>query len=221
MAELFVSLVPKALSEILQKVMKDKLGEKYIHTLEWWKSHTECMSRAPPTGVERITFRSKGPDEWEMNLLLKVIKYSNFEPLERYEAEWSALDRLIETRNQLFERTATKKVPVDRMGAYFECVSDDVLSKFDLETELEARLLTEIDDDLKTSKTPLYLTHCYIGMIIVRMHDVWMHNVSTQKHLARRRGRSFMRHFSSRRKGGKILRANSMKEVCTCIMDAP
>lgn len=143
LTELFARLIPKALSEFLQRKMKEKIDD-YAHTLGWWRQKRDSLSRAPPTGNELATFLRKDPAEWEMNLLLKVIKYSNYELLERYETEWDALDNLIDTRAAVFESFGTKKVSESDKLAHFSRVGE-ALGNLDLVDELlEA-------EDLKSS----------------------------------------------------------------------
>lgn len=144
LCELFTDLIPKALSKFLEMKMTSKVGAGYGHTLEWWKPQRSSLSRAPPAGVELATFMRKAPAEWEMNLLLKVIKYSNYELLERYETEWNALDELIETRATVFESSDMKKVPPGKKEDIFTRVVD-ALGKLDLVDELVAA------EELKTS----------------------------------------------------------------------
>ena len=134
LAELFARLIPKALSEFLQRKMKEKF-EDYAHTLNWWKQRRESLSRAPPTGNELATFLRKDPGEWEMNLLLKVIKYSNYELLKRYEKEWNALDILIDTRAAVFECFETQRVSDKDKLAHFARVGG-ALGDLDLVDEL-------------------------------------------------------------------------------------
>lgn len=140
--ELFTNLIPKALSKFLKGKMTSKLGAEYAHTLEWWKSQRPSLSRAPPAGPELVTFITKGPVEWEMNLLLKVIKYCNRELLERYETEWNALDKMIETRAMVFE--CDKQVAPEKKNDIFTRVMD-ALSELNLVDEV-----VEVEE-LKTS----------------------------------------------------------------------
>lgn len=146
LTELFAHLVPKALSKFLQRKMREKLNDDYAHSLEWWKPKRASLSRAPPTGNELATFLRKGPEEWEMNLLLKVIKYSNYELLERYETEWDALDILIDTRAAVFESSGTKRVSDGDKRGYFTRVGE-ALGNLDLVDEL-------IEAEDLQSKTP-------------------------------------------------------------------
>ena len=125
------------------------------------------MTRVSLTTQEKIALKGKNPAEWEMNLLLKVIKYTNFEPLERYDDVWCALDDLIATRGEIFAKDTTKKIAAKRMKELFKCVTSDI-SKFDLETELEEKLCTEIEDNLMSSIMPYYLIilHAYIYYVV-------------------------------------------------------
>lgn len=162
LTELFVCHVPKALSELLQKVMTEKLKGVYQHTCGWWKTNKESMTRVSFTTKEKMAFMTKTPAEWGMNLLLKVLKYTNFEPLERYDDIWHALDGLIATRGKVFDKVATKRIPDDKRKELFKCVISDI-SKLDLETEMELKLSTEIDEALASS------TYVY-GIIIIYLY---------------------------------------------------
>lgn len=144
MCELFTELIPKALSTFLEGKMKSKVGDDYAHTLGWWKPKRSSLSRAPPAGTELATFLRNGPAEWDMNLLLKVIKYSNYELLERYGTEWNALDELIENRATVFECSDAKRVAPGAKDDIFTRVVE-ALGRLDLVDELVEA------EDLKTS----------------------------------------------------------------------
>ena len=107
-------------------------ADGYQHTSDWWKKHKESLSRAPPAGFEIVVVDTKAPADWPMNLLLKVIKYSNYDLLKRSGVVWEAVNKLIEVRGGVLEHQDTKKVPLDRMQTYFTSVFDSGISKFHL-----------------------------------------------------------------------------------------
>ena len=122
LSELFAVLVPKALRGFLQSKMKaSERVRGYAHSLAWWEDNKGKLPRASLTGGELHVL---DPENWEMNMLLKVIKYSDFDLLERYEEEWSALDDLIEARRIVFGNTAGKKVSPHDADECFRIVSD-------------------------------------------------------------------------------------------------
>jgi len=96
----------------------------YEHTNAWWMANIEKLPCAPPKGRELRVFMREGLENWGMNLLIKVQKYSSFELLERYENEWNALDVLIETRKDVAARDATKRIPQGDADKYFQAVID-------------------------------------------------------------------------------------------------
>ena len=93
----------------------------YAHSMAWWEDNKGKLPRASLTGGE---LHMLDPENWEMNMLLKVIKYSDFDLLERYEEEWSALDDLIEARRIVFGNTAGKKVSPHDADECFRIVGD-------------------------------------------------------------------------------------------------
>ena len=150
LAELFGTVVPAALSDLLQETMSAKLGPGYKHTSSWWKANKPSLSRAPPAGFEIVAVDTKDPSSWPMNLLLKVIKYSNHDPLKRCGGEvWVALNNLIEVRKNVFDHQGSRRVPKDRMDTYFTTVLDSGLSFFDLANMED---IYEKWDEIKTSR---------------------------------------------------------------------
>ena len=152
LAELFGTLVPAALSALLQNTMSAKLGPGYKHTSSWWKANKPSLSRAPPAGFEIVLVDTKDPSSWPMNLLLKVIKYSDHDPLKWDEEVWEALNILIEVRKNVFEHQDSRRVPSDRMEEYFTTVFDRGLSWFNLAKmeDIYAKL-----DEIRTSRNLL------------------------------------------------------------------
>ena len=117
--------------------MKMEGKEKgYEHTNAWWKPNKARLSRAPPRGAELRAFMREGPEKWGMNLLVKVLKYSSFELLERYQKEWMALNVLIDTRKDVTVRDATKRIPPGDSDRYFQAVIN-ALGELDLIDAME------------------------------------------------------------------------------------
>ena len=85
--------------------------DRYNHTSGWWQDHQGSLESTSPEGEEYEEFSDKEPRDWGMNLLIKVIKYSNFELLERYEDEWDVLDDLIAKRREIVKKGSSKKFP--------------------------------------------------------------------------------------------------------------
>ena len=115
-------LIPKHLSVFLEQKMKEK-EDGYTHTNAWWQPNQEMLSRAPPEGIELIAFMDEGPEKWGMNLLTKVLKYSNYMLLEGNEDQRSALDTLIETREKVADKSHTKKIAPTDAKENFQKVS--------------------------------------------------------------------------------------------------
>ena len=129
--------------------MSAKLGPGYKHTSSWWKANKASLSRAPPAGFEIVLVDTKDPSSWPMNLLLKVIKYSNHDLLQRYGKVWEALNKLIEVRENVFDHKDLRRVPLDRMETYFTTVFDSGLSFFDLANMED---IYDKLDEIKTSR---------------------------------------------------------------------
>jgi hypothetical protein len=110
LAEAFDTLIPKALSQYLEKAMTGKPVAGYQHKAGWWDANVDCLSRARLSGMESVDLQMVDPPEWRMNLLVKVIKYCNYDLLERYGKEWTALDRLIEIRAKVLAQMGTRSV---------------------------------------------------------------------------------------------------------------
>ena len=83
----------------------------YSHTNAWWQDNQGSLERTSPEGEEYEEFSDKEPTDWGVNLLIKVIKYSNFELLERYEDEWDVLDQLIAKREDIVKKSSNRKIP--------------------------------------------------------------------------------------------------------------
>jgi hypothetical protein len=131
LAELFSAVVRPALGDFLNKAMHEKPVAGYDHTAGWWKAnHSRCLSRVPPTGIEKIKV-TKDPSEWLMNLLLKVIKYSNHDLIPRYKKVWRALDVLIKTRREVLSYKETQTVSTDQMSEYFHTICN-AIAEFEL-----------------------------------------------------------------------------------------
>ena len=143
-------MVRPALSNLLKKLMEAKRVRHYEHTAKWWKAnHSTCLTRAPPTGIEIIKV-TKDPSDWPMNLLLKVIKYSNYDMLPRYRTLWAALNVLIKARRDVLKYKDAQSVPASRMEEFFRIVCNDGLSKFELQDDTMWKILQD-QDALKTS----------------------------------------------------------------------
>lgn len=111
----------------------------YEHTSAWWRPNTEKLSRAPPKGTEFVAFRREGPERWGMSLLIKVLKYSSFKLLERYEKEWIALDVFIDMRKNVADRDSARRFPQEDADRYFQATVDALgeLELFDAVQEAE------------------------------------------------------------------------------------
>ena len=131
--------------------MSDKLGPGYKHTSSWWKANKRSLSLAPPAGFEIVLVDTKDPSSWPMNLLLKVIMYSNHDLLKRYGKVWEALNKLIKVRKNVFDHQDSRRVPSDQMETYFTTVLTG-LSKFQLANFDD---IYEKWDEIKTSRNLL------------------------------------------------------------------
>ena len=152
LAELFSAVVRPALGDFLNKTMHEKPVAGYDHTAGWWKANqSRCLSRVPPTGIEKIKV-AKDPSEWPMNLLLKVIKYSNYDLVPRYKKVWRALDVLIRTRKEVLSYKETQTVSSDRMSNYFGTICD-AIAEFEL-----PKMETVYVEQLEELKTSIVLT---------------------------------------------------------------
>ena len=132
--------------------MSAKLGPGYKHTSSWWKANKPSLSRAPPAGFEIVLVDTKDPSSWPMNLLLKVIMYSNHDLLQRDGEVWEALNKFIEVRKNIVDHQDSRRVPLDQMETYFTTVFYRGLSCFDLANmgDIYDKL-----DEIKTSRNLL------------------------------------------------------------------
>lgn len=71
-------------------------------------------------GNDLIAFMSNEPEKWGMNLLVKVLKYSNYELLGRNDDEWNALDTLIRMRRAVADKSPTQKIAQRDASTCFE-----------------------------------------------------------------------------------------------------
>ena len=131
--------------------MSDIIGPDYKHTSSWWKANKPSLSRAPPAGFEIALVDTKDPSSWPMNLLLKVIKYSNHDLLQRDGEVWEALNNLIEVRKDVVDHQDSRRVPSDLMEMHFTTVLTG-LSKFHLANFQD---MYEKWDEIKTSRNLL------------------------------------------------------------------